>query len=90
MILELFTFWIKSFILGTTLPHRRTQEDDTERNKSKGMDEGVWGSIRLETTAQLHSNNPELRFCKRSNTAHGLSEVRDGEALGQPYHKTIH
>ena len=29
------------------------------------------------TTAQLHSNKPELRFCAGSNPARGVSEVRD-------------
>ena len=33
------------------------------------------------TTAQLHSNKPELRFCAGSNPAHGVSEIRDGEDL---------
>ena len=30
------------------------------------------------TTAQLHSTNPDLRFCPGSNPAHGVSEIRDG------------
>ena len=33
------------------------------------------------TTTQLHSSNPELRFCAGSNPAHGVSEIRDGEDL---------
>ena len=33
------------------------------------------------TTAQLHSTNPELRFCTGSNPARGVSEIRDGEDL---------
>ena len=33
------------------------------------------------TTAQFHSTKPELRFCKSSNSAHGVSEIRDGEDL---------
>ena len=33
------------------------------------------------TTAQLHSTNPELRFCAGSNPARGVSEIRDGEDL---------
>ena len=33
------------------------------------------------TTAQLHSTNPELRFCAGSNSARGVSEIRDGEDL---------
>ena len=35
------------------------------------------------TSAQLHSTKPELRFCVGSNPAHGVSEIRDGENLGQ-------
>ena len=35
------------------------------------------------TTAQLHSSKPELRFCTGSNPARGVSEIRDGEDLGQ-------
>ena len=31
------------------------------------------------TTAQLHSTKPELRFCAGSNTAHAMSEIRNGE-----------
>ena len=30
-------------------------------------------------TAQLHSTKPELRFCAGSNSARGVSEIRDGE-----------
>ena len=30
---------------------------------------------------QLHSTNPELRFCAVSNPARGVSEIRDGEDL---------
>ena len=33
------------------------------------------------TTAQLHSTKPKLRFCKGSNPASGVSEIRDGEDL---------
>ena len=33
------------------------------------------------TTSQLHSTKPELRFCKDSNPARGVSEIRDGEDL---------
>ena len=35
------------------------------------------------TTAQLHSTKPELRFCTGSNTACGMSKIRDGEDLWQ-------
>ena len=35
------------------------------------------------TTAQLHSNKPELRFCAGSNPARGVSKIRDGEDLWQ-------
>ena len=35
------------------------------------------------TTAQLHSTEPELRFCAGSNPACGISEIRDGEDLWQ-------
>ena len=30
-------------------------------------------------TAQLHSTKPELRFCAGSNSARGVSKIRDGE-----------
>ena len=33
------------------------------------------------TTAQLHSTKSELRFCTGSNTARGMSNIRDGEDL---------
>ena len=33
------------------------------------------------TTAQLHSTEPELRFCAGSNPARGMLEIRDGEVL---------
>ena len=33
------------------------------------------------TTAQLHSTNPELRFCAGSNPAPGVLEIHDGEDL---------
>ena len=33
------------------------------------------------TTAQLHSTKPELKFCAGSNSARGVSEIRDGEDL---------
>ena len=35
------------------------------------------------TTAQLHSIKPELGFCAGSNSARGVSEIRDGEDLWQ-------
>ena len=35
------------------------------------------------TTAQLHSNKPELRFCAGSNPAHGVSQIGDGKDLWQ-------
>ena len=37
----------------------------------------------VTTTAQLHSTNPELRFCAGSNSGRGMSEIRDGENLWQ-------
>ena len=33
------------------------------------------------TTAQLHSPNPELRFCTGSNPAYCVPEIRDCEDL---------
>ena len=33
------------------------------------------------TTAQLHSTNPELRFCTGSSPARGVSEIRNGDDL---------
>ena len=33
------------------------------------------------TTAQLNSTRPGLRFCAGSNSARGVSEIRDGENL---------
>ena len=33
------------------------------------------------TAVQLHSTKPELRFCAGSNTARGVSDIRDGENL---------
>ena len=33
------------------------------------------------TIAQLHSTQPELRFCADSNPACGVSEIRDVEDL---------
>ena len=35
------------------------------------------------TTAQLHSTNPELRFCASLKPARGVSEIRNGEDLWQ-------
>ena len=35
------------------------------------------------TAPQLHSTNPELRFCAGSNPARRVSEIRDGEDLWQ-------
>ena len=35
------------------------------------------------TAAQLNSTKPELRFCTGSNSAHGMSEIHDGEVLWQ-------
>ena len=35
------------------------------------------------TTAQVHSINPEPRFCAGSNHAPGVSEIQDGEDLWQ-------
>ena len=37
--------------------------------------------IMVITAAQLHSPKPELRFCAGSNSARGMSEIRDGEDL---------
>ena len=33
------------------------------------------------TTVQLHSTQPELKFCAGSNPTRGVSENRDGEDL---------
>ena len=33
------------------------------------------------TAAQLHSTQPELKFCTGSNPARGVLEIRDGENL---------
>ena len=41
------------------------------------------GGVVVITTAQLHSINSELRFCPSSNSARGVSEIRDGEDLRQ-------
>ena len=41
--------------------------------------------VAVITTTHLHSTKPELRFCAGSNTAHGVSEIRDGEYLWQWY-----
>ena len=35
----------------------------------------------LITTEQLHSTKPELRFCAVSNSARGMSQIREGEDL---------
>ena len=32
------------------------------------------------TTAQLHSIEPELKFCAGSNPVHGVSESRDNDS----------
>ena len=37
--------------------------------------------VMVITTAQLHSTNPELRFCAGSNPARGVLEIRDCEDL---------
>ena len=45
-------------------------------------DDETWRlAIVVITTAQLHSTKPELRFCKGSMPARGVSEIRDGEDL---------
>ena len=42
----------------------------------------VWRcGVVVIATAQLHSTNPEGRFCAGSNTARGVSEIRVGEDL---------
>ena len=44
----------------------------------------IWRrGVVVTTTAQLHLTKPELRFCAGSIPAHGVSEIRDGEDLGQ-------
>ena len=37
----------------------------------------------VNTTTQLHSTKPELRFCAGSNPAYDVLEIRDGENLWQ-------
>ena len=37
--------------------------------------------VAVITAAQLHSTNPELRFCAGSNPAGGVSEICGGEDL---------
>ena len=39
------------------------------------------GYVVVITTAQIHSTKPELRFCRDSNLACAVSEIRDGEDL---------
>ena len=42
----------------------------------------VWlRGVVVITTAQLHSTQPEIRFCAGSNPAHGMPQIRDGEDL---------
>ena len=40
-------------------------------------------SVVVITTAQLHSTKPELRFCKGSNLACGMSKICNGGDLWQ-------
>ena len=43
---------------------------------------GFWRcGVVVITSAQLHSTKPELKFCAGSNSAGGVSEIRDGEDL---------
>ena len=37
--------------------------------------------VAVTTSAQVHSNKPELRFCAGLSPAHGEWEIRDGEHL---------
>ena len=43
----------------------------------------VLGHLLVITTAQLHSTEPELKFCAGSNPARGVSEIRDSEDFWQ-------
>ena len=40
-------------------------------------------SVVVNTTTQLHSTKPELRFCAGSNSAYDMLEICDGEDLWQ-------
>ena len=42
---------------------------------------GIFCGVVVITTAQLHSTKPELRFCRGSNSARGVSEICNGEDL---------
>ena len=51
-----------------------------DQNKQAIFTDYMWRhGVVVFTTAQLHSNKPELRLCTGSNPAHGVSEIRDGE-----------
>ena len=61
-----------------------------ERAKTKHSEQETYNhgykwhrGIVVITTAQLHSNKPELKFCAGSKPARGVPEIRDGEDLWQ-------
>ena len=63
-----------------SLPHWRNNKPQTSfvkrlRKRRRG--------VVVITTARLHSTKPELRFCAGSNPGVSVSEIRDGEDLGQ-------
>ena len=63
-------------------PEKESSVYQFEKKLEKKIIKYTWcRGVVVITTAQLHSTNPELRFCAGSNPACGMSEIRDGEDL---------
>ena len=54
-------------------------------SQTKNSSNTLWLRGLVVITAQLHSTNPELRFCAGLNPARGVSKIRHGEDLWQSF-----
>ena len=72
---------LKALLRGLNISHFHFRVSSTLSNQVD-ISGVMWcRGVVVITTAQLHLNKPELRFCAGSNPARGVSEIRDGEDL---------
>ena len=67
------TKWARYYKVEQLLQSMALQKENQRNEWRRG--------VVVITTAQLHSTKPELRLCASSNSARGVSEIRDGEDL---------
>ena len=69
-------------VVNESIPVVETDVLQKEKKAEKFSFMRLWRhGVVVITTAQLHLNKPEFRFCTGSNLAGGISETRDDKDL---------